>query len=119
MTFPALKIPKPTKPTAGGDSMAVREAAIALTDDFEKEARRNDHRRTENKKNFLWTIHLIVTLTLILGFILMAIIWFVHLVFPNWRWIDPHNLARLESILFSAILSPFVTQYIRDGLLKA
>lgn len=118
MTIPALKIPKPLKPQDGEDYAAVREAAISFTEDFEKEARRNDYRRVENKKNFMWMIHLVVTLTLIAGFIFMAIIWFVHLVVPEWRWMDAQNLGKLESILFSAILSSFGTQYIREGLLK-
>lgn len=85
-------------------------------DDLEKKARHNDHLRSERKKSFLWWISIIITIFVVLGICLLGVIWFIHLAFPNWRWMPQDDLAKIETILFSTIISSITSHFIKDHL---
>jgi len=87
-----------------------------LSENLKNEALHNDHKRNEKKKSFLWWISIIITGLVVLGIIFMGIIWFIHLVMPAWRWMEPVDLAELKSILFSSIISAILAPFIHKNL---
>lgn len=85
-------------------------------DELEETKRKND-------KNWLalygWVI-LIITLVFALTFLGALIAWTWHYLAPScWHWLDPHQLSKIQSVLFSGGMGAIISGIIRSQLNKA
>lgn len=100
---------------------AIKEAALfgqgSSQDEFEKEAARGEHRRSEEFRNnfekiailFLWIISILL-------FLIIAT-WAWHLLAPiKCHWLDEDQLSKLQALLAGGVLTGVAVGHIRKRL---
>ncbi len=72
----------------------------------------NEHCRQEKFKKHKSWIALVLVWSVLIGIVFMSGVWLWHLITP-WSWLNHDQLNRLETILFSGVISSLISPFIK------
>lgn len=110
------------------DDQAAKEAAQlasgAAIKDLEREARENEHRRTQEFRDHFELLSLGMLYVLFLGFIILAAAWVLHLVLPEksqtgdyvyylHAWLTKDQLDDISGVLAGGVIAGLVVDHFK------
>lgn len=107
------RIPEP--PLGGFDTNADKESALLASGNYEEEAKKNHHNRSELIKDNLHYASIGVIWLIVAALAVFGISFVIHLATP-WGWLPDKQLHDIQNILFSGLLAGVLSSHFRQYL---
>jgi hypothetical protein len=106
-----------------GTREAAQLGSGAPIKDLEREAKENEHRRSQQFKDHFELLSIIMLDVLFAGFILLAAVWVVHLVLPDHKvvgwapfihgWLSKDQLDHISGVLTTGVIAGLVADHFK------
>lgn len=98
------------------DDKAAKEAAAFGNRNLDEESKVKAHERKEKRKDHQNNLIIRIMWILVLGVSIASAIWLWHLLIPCGRWLCLEDLSKLETVLFSGVISSLTSLFIKENI---
>ena len=101
----------------GKDDKATREAAAFASRNLDEESQVNAHERKEKRKKYQNNLSITIMWILVTVMGVSGVTWLWHILAPcSWRWLNQQDFNQLQTILFSGVISSFLSIFIKERI---